>query len=205
MKRLVLFFFAMFLFFLLTFFGFVNFERKEYAIEDNNVVEKNIIYRGDKIKDNTDTKEKENLIKYADNGEKITKEFINIGMLEIPKINLKGEIKEGTSNDVIDRYIGHFECTNIWNGNVAICAHNNGYPKNYFAKLNELQMEDIIIYSTDYGIREYIVRDISEIEETDVQVLDKSVENKLTLITCISGKLNKRLCVQAIEERNDIK
>ena len=36
-------------------------------------------------------------------------------------------------------YVGHFENTNLLNGNVGLAAHNRGYPINYFARLKELE------------------------------------------------------------------
>ena len=48
----------------------------------------------------------------------------NIWQIEIPKINLVAEISEGTSSQVIDKYVGHFENTSIWEGNVGLASHN---------------------------------------------------------------------------------
>lgn len=123
-----------------------------------------------------------------------------IGILEIKKIKLRAEVKEGTSNEIIDKNIGHFTNTNIWFGNIGLCAHNNGYTNNHFAKLNELSIGDEVIYSTIYGKRNYIVSNILEIYDNDMSILQESKENKLTMITCITNKRNKRLCVQAIEK-----
>ena len=41
-----------------------------------------------------------------------------IGTITIPKINLKALIAEGTEDDVLCNYIGHFSNTGIINGNV---------------------------------------------------------------------------------------
>lgn len=49
--------------------------------------------------------------------EKIVEEKINnIWVLEIPKINLIANISEGTSKEVLENFIGHFEETRerIW-------------------------------------------------------------------------------------------
>ena len=39
-------------------------------------------------------------------------------------------------------YVGHFENTEEWDGNVGLAAHNRGYPINYFANLKELKIGD---------------------------------------------------------------
>ena len=47
-----------------------------------------------------------------------------IWKIEIPKINLEATIAEGTSEEIMNKYIGHFEDTEKWNGNVGLAAHN---------------------------------------------------------------------------------
>ena len=52
--------------------------------------------------------------------------------IEIPIINLKANIKEGTEKETLDDYVGHFEETQKENGNIGLAAHNRGYKNNYF-------------------------------------------------------------------------
>ena len=59
----------------------------------------------------------ENTMKNTILKEKLVEEKINnIWVLEIPKINLIANISEGTSKEVLDNFIGHFEETRerIW-------------------------------------------------------------------------------------------
>ena len=70
--------------------------------------------------------------------------------IEIPKIDLVAPISEGTSQEVMLEYVGHFEDTNLLNGNVGLAAHNRGYPINYFSRLKELEVGDEIIYKQGY-------------------------------------------------------
>ena len=44
--------------------------------------------------------------------------------IEIPCINLVAPIKEGTTQEVLLTSVGHFENTNIFEGNVGLAAHN---------------------------------------------------------------------------------
>lgn len=48
----------------------------------------------------------------------------NIWQIEIPKINLVAPIEEGTSIEVMNKFVGHFESTSKWNGNIGLAAHN---------------------------------------------------------------------------------
>lgn len=127
----------------------------------------------------------------------------DIWQVEIPKINLIAPISEGTSQEVMLEFVGHFESTSKWNGNVGLAAHNRGYPINYFSKLKELNNEDRIIYKTKYGTKTYAIKTIKIIEDTDWSYLQKTKENKITLITCVENKPSQRLCVQAIEIKEE--
>lgn len=123
-----------------------------------------------------------------------------IGTLKIEKINLTGTVKEGSTNEILRDYIGHIEETAKYDGNVGLAAHNRGNQYSYFARINELEPGDEIIYSTQYGERKYIVNLKKEILETDWSQLEGTKDNRLTLITCIKNKVNQRLCVQAVQE-----
>ena len=123
-----------------------------------------------------------------------------LGKLIINKISLNGEVKEGCSSEILEEYIGHIEETSKFDGNVGLAAHNRGNKYSYFARINELDNGDEIIYQTKYGTKKYIVTNKKEILETDWSMLKNTKENKLTLITCIRNKVNQRMCVQAIEQ-----
>lgn len=152
--------------------------------------------------------EKQNTSEQLDNTEDVEQEVTEddgfeedlIGSLKIEKINLNGTVKEGSTNEILRDYIGHIEETAKYDGNVALAAHNRGNKYSYFARINELEPGDEIIYTTKYGERKYIVDTKKEILETDWSNLEGTSDNRLTLITCIKNKVNQRLCVQAVQE-----
>ena len=117
----------------------------------------------------------------------------------IPAINLDAQISEGTSAEIMNKFVGHFENTSIWNGNVALAAHNRGYPVNYFARIKELKEGDIIEYYYDGNLRKYKVNLITVIADTDWSFLGSTKDNKITLITCVENEPEYRRCIQAIE------
>lgn len=119
--------------------------------------------------------------------------------LIIPKINVSANIQEGTSGEVINNYIGHFQETPLVNGNIGLIAASAGYKENYFSRLDELVEGDVIIYILGENKKEYKVTKNIEIEETDWSYLSSTEDNKLTLITGILEKPESRRCVQAIE------
>ncbi len=132
-----------------------------------------------------------------------TKIFENgiVGYLTIEKIGLFDEIvKEGVSLDVINYNIGHFTNTSVFNGNIGLAAHNGGVEgASFFKELYTLKQGDKIIYETKYNKRTYEVKEKITIDSYDWSYLKEEDKNVLTLITCITGQRNKRLCVRAVE------
>lgn len=113
----------------------------------------------------------------------------------IPRIDIDAPISEGTEAGVLASFVGHFENTSKFNGNIGLAAHNNTFFKN----LKDIKLGDDIIYESQFGKKQYKVNYIEKIQETDWTKLASSQENKLTLITCVKNMPQLRLCVQAIE------
>ena len=84
-------------------------------------------------------------------------------------------------------------------GNIALAAHNRGYKVNYFQNLKKLEIGDEIYYSYKNMKRKYIVNSKAIIRDTDLQVLENTKENILTLITCLENEPQYRRCIQALE------
>ena len=82
------------------------------------------------------------LVKITDNigqtkelKEDIRKAIINeeeCWTIEIKAINLKADIAEGTTEEVMNKYVGHFENTEFWSGNVGLAAHNRRLSSKLF-------------------------------------------------------------------------
>lgn len=119
-----------------------------------------------------------------------------LGIIKIEDIDFEGIIYEGTTQDILKVGVGHFEDTPNFDGNVCLAAHNTN---KFWAKLKNLKNESKIIYTSYLGKREYEVFLSKQIEETDFTLLKNTEENIITLITCVKGKKEKRLCVQAGE------
>ncbi len=121
--------------------------------------------------------------------------------IEIPIISLKAEIKEGTSKEIMNKYVGHFTKTSIKDGNVGLAAHNRGYEVNYFQNLKKLKQDDKIIYKYKDYKKIYYVNKIKIIKDTDWTYLQNTEENVITLITCVENEPEYRRCIQAIERK----
>lgn len=126
----------------------------------------------------------------------ITKTTKETWEIEIPKINLKAEIKDGTDQENLNKNIGHFVESGYINGNICLAAHNRGYKVNYFQNLKQLEKGDKIIYKYKDIELVYIVDTKKIIKDTDIQVIKPTKENKITLITCVENQPEYRRCIQ---------
>ncbi len=122
-----------------------------------------------------------------------------IWKIEIPSISLKADISEGTTKEVMDKFVGHFTNTSKKKGNIGLAAHNRGYSVNYFQNLKKLKKGDEIIYQYDKFKKIYIVDKILIINDTDWEKLENTEDNIITLITCVENEPLYRRCIQGIE------
>ncbi len=120
--------------------------------------------------------------------------------IQIDKIELKAPIQEGTTQQIMEDFVGHFEESSKDFGNVCLAAHNRGYKNNYFSRIKELQEGDEIRYKYKNIEKTYIVTKHEIIENTDWSNLEKTEENKITLITCVENEPEYRRCIQGIEK-----
>ena len=142
-----------------------------------------------------------NINNIATNNEN-TKTVNTIWQIKIPKINLIANIKEGTDEETLNQFVGHFEETQRQDGNIGLAAHNRGYEVNYFARLRELKKGDEIIYQYKNYNKTYEVIRVLIIKDTNWDILENTEENILTLITCVENEPEFRRCVQAEEKSN---
>lgn len=126
-----------------------------------------------------------------------------IWQIEIPKINLVAPVAEGTSANIMNEYVGHFEETPKNKGNIGLAAHNRGYKVNYFQDLKLLQKGDLIIYTYNGEISKYSVSEIGIIKDTDWSKLENGNQDKITLITCVENEPEYRRYVQAIKWKGE--
>lgn len=133
-----------------------------------------------------------------------TTDKTEIWQIEIPKISLKAEISEGTSKEILNQYVGHFEKTSKEIGNIGLAGHNRGYDVNYFKDLKLLKQGDEIIYRHNQFEKIYEVEKCRIIKDTQWEYLEPTEENMLTLITCVENQPEYRRCIQAVEKEEEI-
>lgn len=131
--------------------------------------------------------------------EEVRKSDGSIGTLKIPKIDLRVTAYDGDTYEAMKKGIGHISSTSAWNGNMGFVGHNRG-ANDYFGKLKNLSIGDEISYQTNFGTKYYIVESVTRISETDWSKLEYTMDNRITLLTCVEDVPNERLCVQAREK-----
>lgn len=148
-------------------------------------------------------------IKY-NNDEKISEDIMIddykvIGIITIPKINLKYPILDRTDNKGMRLSITKFwgsELNEV--GNVTLAGHNNR-DGTMFGKTKNLEKGDIIKITDmknrtlDYEVFDYYIIDPNDV--SCVESIDESTK-EVTLITCSNGN-KKRLVTKAREIKNN--
>ena len=126
----------------------------------------------------------------------------SVGLLSIPDLGLSvGVYESDDAMEAMSKGVAHFKHTSNWIGNIGFSAHNINLDGSagFFRDLYTLKTGAVITYETAQGSRRYTVKSVSEIAETDWSGLARTEDNRLTLITCISGKPEKRLMLTAVE------
>lgn len=127
----------------------------------------------------------------------------SIGVLTVPKLNLSVNVYESAdSMEAMSKGAAHFPATSAYDGNVGLSAHNINLDGSdgYFKYLYTLAKGDSITYQTALGERAYTVESVTAITASDWTPLYYTDDNRLTMITCVSGQADKRLCVTALEQ-----
>ena len=122
-----------------------------------------------------------------------------IGKISIPAIGVKNYyLWEGATNSSMNKGLGHFATTSVWDGNVGLCGHNRG-AKYIIGAIKDMDVGDKVTYTTSEGTRTYEVEAIKKIRSDDWSVLDATADNRITMITCVAGDYSHRWCLQAVE------
>ena len=178
----------------------------EFAKENINfeIPSKNIVIENSNITNNEESKEEKNIEETESEKQEKTEEIPYEWGISIPKINLKAQISEGTTKEVMDIYVGHFVDTGVIKGNICLGAHNRGYPVNYFENIKSLNKNDLIFYKKEDKTYCFKVETVTVIKDTDWTYLEETEDNRITLITCVENEPDYRRCVQAIEVKGGI-
>ena len=125
----------------------------------------------------------------------------HLATLTIPLLGVNVKVYEGADATQLAKGAGHISGTSIWDGNVAIAGHNRGV-NSHFGDIHTLVPGDLITLTTKLGIRTYAVTGVFKVEETDSSMLAATLDNCITLYTCVRNESAYRWCVRAVEIKN---
>lgn len=128
---------------------------------------------------------------------KLDEEVVAMGIMIIPKIDMKAAIGEGTEDKVLNYYLGHFKDTALpgEKGNFAVAGHRNYIYNEFFKDVDKLENGDEILVRTENKEFKYKVNESFVVNPEDIYVLDETEDATITLVTCtIDSK--KRLIVK---------
>lgn len=124
-----------------------------------------------------------------------------IAIVNVPDVDIRYPVVEGTTADILKKSLGHFEGTALPGevGNFCVAGHRNSSYARYFNRLDEVNIGDEIIVETRTNKYTYIVTKTFKIHENQTEVLDQTDDKKITLITCTNGyKPKYRIVVQGL-------
>ncbi|WP_251861475.1 class D sortase [Clostridium sp. Marseille-Q2269] len=158
--------------------------KEESAKDPNN--------QNKKKNDNSQKQQAENNVNSISNGA--------IGIMNIPKIDLKVAIGDGVDKDTLKYAVGHFTNTPYpgEKGNSAIAGHRSYTYSEHFNRLDEIANGDKILIKTKKGEFTYIVYKKEVVLPEEVSVLNNTKHTELTLITCTPIRVaTHRLIIKA--------
>lgn len=124
---------------------------------------------------------------------------ILLGRIEIYSIGISAMILEGSEESSLQRGVGHIIGTSLLcqKGNIVLSAHRD----TFFKPLSNIKPNDEIILTTLKGYCRYQVDSIRVVEPDNIDVINDTGEDILTLITCYPfnyiGNAPQRFIVRA--------
>lgn len=108
-----------------------------------------------------------------------------VAIIKIPKIGVEKAVVQGVSVEDLKKGPGHYPDTPMPGqaGNAAIAGHRTTYGAPFY-NLDELAPNDPIFVSTTQGSFRYEVIETKIVKPSQVDVLDATDDNRLTLTTC---------------------
>lgn len=126
------------------------------------------------------------------------KSIKEIGILEIPKINLKRSLYDISSElNNVDKNVTIIkeDISSNENGTIILAAHSGNNYNSYFDNLDKLKKNDIIYLKYKNKNYQYIVTNIYEEKQNGYISIKKKNINQLFLTTC-SKKKNYQLTIE---------
>ena len=123
---------------------------------------------------------------------------------EIPRLNVKVPVLEGTDNKALQVSAGHFEGTGaLGKDNYCIAGHNSTIYAEIFNDLDQIEIGDeMYLVDTDEKRTRYcyIVTEYKIVQPSDTWVLNDYGDNRLTVISCTDDGTMRQVVVGILKQ-----
>ena len=128
-----------------------------------------------------------------------------LAILEIESIGLRYPVVEGCSSSNLNKAIGHMSETAMVGstGNCVLCGHNGSRYGEFFTKLNQVEIGDVVtLLDTEGEIHSYEVSETFVVGPYDNSIKTQGDTEELTLFTC-AERGTKRFVVKCVPVREE--
>lgn len=133
--------------------------------------------------------------------QKLLKECV---ILEIPNLNIKVPVMDGTDKETLSVAAGHFEGTgSVGKGNYCIAGHNSTIYAEIFNEMKhiEIGMEmDLIDNDENRTKYTYIVTKNFIVDPNETWVLEDFGDDRVTIVTCTDDGTQRQIVVGMLME-----
>lgn len=123
---------------------------------------------------------------------------------EIPRLDIKVPVLEGTDSKSLQVSAGHFEDTgSLGRGNYCIAGHNSTIYAEIFNDLDKIQIGDemyLIDVDENRTRYTYVVTEYRTVEPSETWVLNDFSDNRLTVISCTNDGTQRQVVVGMLKE-----
>lgn len=126
--------------------------------------------------------------------EKLMRENV---VIEIPDLNIKAPVLEGTENEILSKATGHFIKTgSVGSGNYCIAGHSSTIYKEYFNNLKNAESGmKINLYDKNKICYVYTITESFIVEPNEVWILNDFGDNRITIVTCTDDGTQRQIVV----------
>lgn len=128
-------------------------------------------------------------------------------VFEIPALDIKAPVMDGTEHEVLSKAVGHFPGTGEpGRGNYCIAGHNSTIYAEIFNEMKHVEI-GMEMYLTDNDEKRtrytYIVTENFIVEPDKTWVLDDFGDNRLTIVTCTDDGTQRQIVVGLLEKSEE--
>ncbi len=125
-------------------------------------------------------------------------------VFEIPDLDIKAPVMDGTDHEVLSKAAGHFPGTgDIGSGNYCIAGHNSTIYAEIFNEMKnvEIGMKMYLIDNDDERTKyTYTVKENYIVDPDESWVLNDFGDDRITIVTCTDDGTQRQIVVGILEE-----